>query len=1218
MLNEHDEAHSSVFLHLYRSLGLPFEAFDRSLQAKAKERQQIVVVTLGLSGNDDCTRFCKQVFSNEAVRNQLKEHFISCVVDAQLRPDLAHQFQNAARLLQQPLSTPLNLFLTPDLEVFFATGALPATAQAGRPGFLELLAHIQRMWREDPEALRRQGNELRKGLVQLERDGRLGNASTQPCRQAYRTLRSLFDQGHGGFGTGAKKPQPALLNFLLEYGFQTESDATAMALATLDEMAKGAVYDQLAGGFFCRTRDAAWQQPSFEKNLADNAALVLTYCSAYQLTGQPAYRRIVRETLNFIQTQLQSAGGGFFSGTYALADDKKQQPAGAHYFFTQKQLDQVLGKKSAQIASLFYEIGHNLKDEERSLPTARVLLKNVSKQLGYPEALVAETMTQVRERLADVRAEKNPDGVNDLIIASDNARLLSALCKAATVFDDAELKQKATSLKDFLVEQWLRDDGRVPHLFTADDENSVSPYYLLDAALFAQALLDYATNFHEPKALQISEKIFDKLLEDFRSENSKVLRECIFEETQPQLIEQWQVNRGVASGNAVAILLGFCLSRQLHSQEKWSRSERLLQANAFLLRKAPHAHPLLLCAQLNALSPFLRFELPQKAATAQAENMEQEESSEDNHRMLLAQIHSQYLPHSMWDITTDTEQEKLKSTESKNSLTYSLLAPGLVSEEIAPNPTLKPFQRRTLHTPEQWHDELPDLLKAMKNARVVEKAGSLIQGKASPDATRRHTKSFASTNALGSFSVSSLAMGTHRMGLDIAEHETALSHALRSGINLVDTSPTFAFGDAERLVGRVVNELQEENPKLRSSIVIMTKLGVLLGEEAERLDNRRQDKDSLRWTVPLKSDASQQDTSLSSGAFSLDPSVPAAQFESSRQRLGVETIDGLFIQSPEHLLDHGYSQQEVLKALTEAFVFLKSLKDEDKLQFMGVLCTTLIRRGRDTSSHELSLDTLVAAKKAAGLNDEDLFCIALPINLGEKDALAPTSYERKHAGLAEEINAAKMQLIATRPLSVVTPEALFRLKEPGQSPDGARAADLNSARYRVASLEAEFDTTFAAALRIAGLASQGPVLNMSTQLGPTLEKSASLQQFELAETTLVSPRLREILGGLDQAHQGPERAKYLKFRERYIQAIGAYLASIREGAREKNQAFIRSLMPNVNLEANDQQQGDQVVQHALRMLQSESLITSTLVGLRKKEYVDEALALLNDPTDEPN
>ena len=1220
MLSGNDEFETSVYLHHFRSKGFVLESVDESLQRKAKEQNKLILLSLGYSGNQACTQFREKALSDPQVLRLLKEKFLFSAVDAQIRPDLAHVFQNAARLLEQAGGYPLNLFLTPDLDIFFATGALPARAQKGRPGFLELLEQMQMMWDKEPAALIKQGQELKYGLEQMESLKPSTSLSSHSFRRAHRQLRELFDQGHGGFGSGPKFPLPATLDFLLQHGTHGENDATAMALSTLDEMAKGAIYDQVGGGFFRSTRDAAWQQPVFEKNVGENAALVLSYLSAYQLTGHPAYRRIIRETLHFAQHELQNTAGAYFSGTINKEDSKQSGAiAGQHFFFNKRELDKILGKKDAQIASLFYEIGQELQDEERALPTARGTLKSVAQQLGQPEALVAEVMTTVREALKHAREKRDGQELNDLIIASENALLLSAFCKAAVVLEDEDFRKRARRLKEIFLSTWLTSEHQVPHLYLPERESSQSTSYLLDGALWGHALLDYAEAFGDIELLPQINLLFERLRVDFQDPESLTFHERNLAGDQLGLIQAWKIAGGSSSGNASAIYLGMRMARHQASGSLFKEMTGILQDSAELLRRAPHAHPLLLSTLQHRLSPTVQIRAAQHSTSE--EDLDSQDSqatiAQEELRELEFKIRSHYLPTAFWALNPNT------NPEADSSLTQlTLLAPdNAQTSELEPS-LYANFNRYTLKSSQAWTELLPPLLKAIKQGCLNEKGAYLLPGSAEAAATQSRLNRFSQSGQLGPLSISRLAAGTHRMGLDIKEHEQALKAAIEGGINLIDTSPTFAFGDAERLVGRVLSELHRENSDLRAALVIMTKVGVVVGAEAEELASHDAFEGDLSWTVPLKQTEKGKGTEkhrsqLTQGAFSLDPRVLRRQIETSRQRLGLETIDGVLLQSPEHLLNHGHSQDDLQKALTEALVTLSSLKQEGKIQFSGIFFFFLVRRGRAPAGDELSLDTIIAAKTAAGIDPNEPFCISLAINLSEKDALAPASYERKRAALAEEIHAAGMQLVATRPLSAVTPEALFRLKDPGKSPDGAAATDLNSARYRVASLEAEFDTTFAAALRLAGLVGQGPVLQFSTQLGPKLEKSASLEQFNLGETTLVSPRLRQILGGLDQAHQGPEKAKYLKFKERYIHALAAYLAAIREVAREKNRLFLRQLLPDISTEDTKDIAYDPIVRQALKEVSEHPLVSSTLVGLRNAKYVDEVLTILTGEERKP-
>jgi hypothetical protein len=265
------------------------------------------------------------------------------------------------------------------------------------------------------------------------------------------------------------------------------------------------------------------------------------------------------------------------------------------------------------------------------------------------------------------------------------------------------------------------------------------------------------------------------------------------------------------------------------------------------------------------------------------------------------------------------------------------------------------------------------------------------------------------------------------------------------------------------------------------------------------------------------------------------------------------------------------------------------------------------------------LRALELAKEAHGPSHH-FRVVELPINLAERAALGPAERAALEGSAGESwlelVRGQGVLTLACRPLSTFAPGALLRLVDP---PTARPTTPLAEARYRLASLEAEFETRFGPALRLAGLVGPEALLDLSTKLGPVLERTATVEQFDQAETTLVTPRLRGTLSELDRAHAGDEQAKWSEFRGNYVRAVAGYLEAVRARASEQSAASLASLAQSVTGDPGvpapvrawlDEAQGAPWLDKALGALWRTPGLDAVAVGLRTPQQVQAALGVL--------
>ncbi|MEM4346867.1 MAG: thioredoxin domain-containing protein, partial [Candidatus Caldarchaeum sp.] len=290
------------------------EAFE-----KARVENKLIFLSIGYSSCHWCHVMERESFEDKQIADILNTYYVPVKVDREERPDVDELYMKAVMLMTGHGGWPLTVILTPDLKPVFGGTYFPPRRRGGLRGLDEILRAVADLWRRSPDELRRaaeQTSSVLKSLYMVE------PAEQEPeysvLVQAFDTLVNSYDEVYGGFGTAPKFPMPLYIEFLhAYYAVEREALALKMASHTLERMARGGVYDQLAGGFFRYSTDRIWLVPHFEKMLYDNALLARACLQNYQLTGNEFMRRVAVSTLDWMLDELSSPEGGFYSAVDA-------------------------------------------------------------------------------------------------------------------------------------------------------------------------------------------------------------------------------------------------------------------------------------------------------------------------------------------------------------------------------------------------------------------------------------------------------------------------------------------------------------------------------------------------------------------------------------------------------------------------------------------------------------------------------------------------------------------------------------------------------------------------------------------------------------------------------------------------------------------------------------------------------------------------------------
>lgn len=478
--------------------------------ARAKAEDKPVLLSIGYSACHWCHVMAHESFEHETTARLMNDLFINIKVDREERPDVDDIYMQAVQTMTGHGGWPMTVFLLPDGRPFYGGTYFPPEPRQGMPAFRQVLAGVADAYHSRRAQVEQAATEL---TAALDRDalGIGGSASalnTDLLDTAAQGMARGFDQNYGGFGRAPKFPQPMNLDFLLRsYARTGDQHLLHVVTFTLQQMARGGVYDQLGGGFHRYSVDAIWLVPHFEKMLYDNAQLSRVYLHAWQITGDPFYRRVAEEIYDYILREMTAPEGGFYSTTDADSEGEE----GRFFVWSVDELREVLGD-DARIAIEYWGAsprgnfeGHNIlyvpNDDEV-----------VAGRLNLSSDELRDKIAAIKDRLFAVRSQRVPPGLDDKILTAWNGMMLASLAEAARVLNRADYREAAVKNADFLLRD-LQVDGRL--LRTYKDGQSKIHAYLEDYANLIDGLLEvYQTTF-DTRWFVEARRLADSVLEHF-------------------------------------------------------------------------------------------------------------------------------------------------------------------------------------------------------------------------------------------------------------------------------------------------------------------------------------------------------------------------------------------------------------------------------------------------------------------------------------------------------------------------------------------------------------------------------------------------------------------------------------------------------------------------------------------------------------------------------
>ncbi len=568
-------------------------AFER-----AKRENKPVFLSIGYSTCHWCHVMERESFEDEEIAAFLNRHFIAIKVDREERPDVDSVYMTAVQLLTGRGGWPMTVIMTPDKDPFFGGTYFPPRKgiRGNRAGLIDILTEMVRLYEQEPTVAIQRAQELSQRVAQVTTIfSAPGVPSDRLIVEAAQRLASSFDPVDGGFGRAPKFPQPARLAILLRYARRTEDlGALHIVTTTLDKMAAGGMYDHLGGGFHRYSTDGQWLVPHFEKMLYDNAQLTSVYLSAWQLTGNPEYRRVARDILDYVATEMTSPGGGFYSATDADSPTPSGHDEEGWFFtWTPRELEQLLGKERAAIVGSVYGVTLRGNFEGRNILHREMTDREAASKHGITPQHVADIVAEARPVLYEARASRPPPIRDEKVIAAWNGLMISAFARAAWAFDEPRYADLGSNAALFVLRE-MRDDGALLRTYKSGQKSSTS--FLDDYSFMIAACLD----LYEATAKEawLKHALELQATQDARYADTQDGGYFMTpNDGEELLVREKPANDGaVPSGNSVAAL-NLLRLHEFTEDDKWRRqAEALFASLGGRIQRAPSGYPELLVA----------------------------------------------------------------------------------------------------------------------------------------------------------------------------------------------------------------------------------------------------------------------------------------------------------------------------------------------------------------------------------------------------------------------------------------------------------------------------------------------------------------------------------------------------------------------------------------------------------------------------------------------
>src|SRR6185312_5229246 len=528
---------------------------DEAFQLSKRENKPILL-DIGAVWCHWCHVMDRESYEDPETANIINERFVAIKVDRDERLDIDSRYQVAVQAITGQGGWPLTGFLTPDGRPFYGGTYFPPHDMQGRPSFRRVLLAISDAFRDKNGDVLEQAQMVEGAIAHAESfAGKSGEFSPRVIQEIIESGLKMFDENNGGFGAAPKFPHASILDLMIDQyvrrgGAQLRQTAVGGRLhtdsattgedarrpineieklrnvfaTTLEKMARGGVYDQLAGGFHRYSVDERWIVPHFEKMSYDNSELLKNYVHAYQATGEQFFAAVARDIIRWVDDVLSDGKHG---GFYASQDaDISLDDDGDYFTWTLDEAKSVLNEQEFQAASLHYdinEIGEMQHDPMRNVLYQRASVDELALRMKLAPERVRELLQSAKQKMYAARLKRQTPYIDKTIYTNWNALFVSAYLRAALTLGLDDAKHFALrSLDRILAEAWNPQNG-LKHVVAYSDASSTkrdTGGFLDDYAYTANACLDAYESTADLTYFRQAQQITNQMIDKFYAADS--------------------------------------------------------------------------------------------------------------------------------------------------------------------------------------------------------------------------------------------------------------------------------------------------------------------------------------------------------------------------------------------------------------------------------------------------------------------------------------------------------------------------------------------------------------------------------------------------------------------------------------------------------------------------------------------------------------------------
>jgi uncharacterized protein len=513
---------SSAYLRSAMHQPIHWHEWGEEAFAAAQRENKPILLDIGAVWCHWCHVMDRESYDNPEIAQIVNERFIAVKVDRDERPDIDSRYQVAVSSISGQGGWPLTAFLTPEGKPFYGGTYFPPDDHYGRPSFKRVLIAISDAYREKHSDVVEQAKMVEGALAHAESfAGKSAEFRPNVIKAIVGSALSMFDPDNGGFGSAPKFPHPSAIDLLIEqYGRTGDEKIRHVFVTTLEKMARGGVYDQLAGGFHRYSVDERWIVPHFEKMSCDNSELLKNYVHAYQATGSQFFADVARDIIRWMDEWLSDREHG---GFYASQDaDFSMDDDGDYFTWTTAEAQAVLSEDELRVAGLHYdinEIGEMHHNPAKNVLYVRASVEEIAQRLTQPAERVRATIDSAKAKMYAARLKRPTPYVDKTVYTGWNSLCISAYLEAARALKLPAARRFALrSLDRILTEAWHRTKRSLLHVLAYSDgpaEKGQIAGVLEDYAFTVNACLDAYESTTDISYFNFARSIADAMIEHF-------------------------------------------------------------------------------------------------------------------------------------------------------------------------------------------------------------------------------------------------------------------------------------------------------------------------------------------------------------------------------------------------------------------------------------------------------------------------------------------------------------------------------------------------------------------------------------------------------------------------------------------------------------------------------------------------------------------------------